>query len=69
MWPCRERPLLLVGNLTLQSKSSEVALLLRDEEAAMPCVLTEACGEGQRAVFNTAWIGSTRTHTRTRRIS
>ncbi|XP_070786024.1 CST complex subunit CTC1 [Enoplosus armatus] len=56
----RQRPLLVVGVLELPSQTSEHTLQLRDGTAAMACVVTETNEEeegGQRAVFNTAWIG------------
>ncbi|CAB1429269.1 unnamed protein product [Pleuronectes platessa] len=58
----RQRPLLLVGILELPSQMSESkqALQLRDGTAAVTCIVTETSEEeegGQRAAFNTAWIG------------
>ncbi|XP_040886923.1 CST complex subunit CTC1 isoform X2 [Toxotes jaculatrix] len=58
----RRRPLLLVGVLELPSQTSEHkhTLQLRDGAAAVSCVVTETSEEeegGQRAAFNTAWIG------------
>ncbi|XP_062301241.1 CST complex subunit CTC1 [Scomber scombrus] len=56
----RRRPLLLVGVLELPSQTSEHALQLRDATATVACVVTETSEEeegGQRAAFNTAWIG------------
>ncbi|KAM7366658.1 hypothetical protein PAMP_016077 [Pampus punctatissimus] len=56
----RRRPLLLVGMLELPSQTSEHTLQLRDGTAAVACVVTEGSEEeeeGQRAAFNTAWIG------------
>ncbi|XP_051249640.1 CST complex subunit CTC1 [Dicentrarchus labrax] len=56
----RQRPLLLVGVLELPSQTSEPALQLRDRTGAVACVVTETReeeGGGQRAAFNTAWIG------------
>ncbi|KAG7495806.1 CST complex subunit CTC1 [Solea senegalensis] len=58
----RQRPLMLVGVLELPSQTSEHkhTLQLRDGTAAVTCVVTETTGEeeaGQRAAFNTAWIG------------
>ncbi|KAE8276994.1 CST complex subunit CTC1 Conserved telomere maintenance component 1 [Larimichthys crocea] len=56
----RQRPLLLVGVLELPSQTSEQTLQLRDGTGAVACVVTETSeGEegGQRAAFNTAWIG------------
>ncbi|XP_069375009.1 CST complex subunit CTC1 isoform X2 [Paralichthys olivaceus] len=58
----RQRPLLLVGMLELPSKTSDDkhSLQLRDGTAAVTCVVTETSEEeegGQRAAFNTAWIG------------
>ncbi|XP_044197449.1 CST complex subunit CTC1 [Thunnus albacares] len=56
----RRRPLLLVGVLELPSQTSEHTLQLRDSTAAVACVVTETSEEeegGQRAAFNTAWIG------------
>ncbi|XP_041820921.1 CST complex subunit CTC1 [Chelmon rostratus] len=55
----RQRPLLLVGMLELPSHS-EHTLQLRDGTGAVACVVTETSEEeegGQRAAFNTAWIG------------
>nr|XP_046236447.1 CST complex subunit CTC1 isoform X2 [Scatophagus argus] len=55
----RRRPL-LVGLLELPSHASEHTLQLRDETGAVACVVTETSeeeGGGQRAVFNSAWIG------------
>ncbi|KAM4714208.1 CST complex subunit CTC1 isoform 3-T3 [Anableps anableps] len=57
----RPRPLLLVGVLQLPSERSEFrqTLQLRDATAAVGCVATETREDGgQRAAFNTAWIGS-----------
>ncbi|AWO97407.1 putative CST complex subunit CTC1 [Scophthalmus maximus] len=56
------RPLLLVGLLELPAQTSENkhTMQLRDGTAAVTCVVTETSGEeegGQRAAFNTAWIG------------
>ncbi|XP_047241291.1 CST complex subunit CTC1 isoform X4 [Girardinichthys multiradiatus] len=58
----RPRPLQLVGVLQLPSERSEFrqTLQLRDATAAVGCVVTETTEEedgGQRATFNTAWIG------------
>ncbi|KAM9335138.1 CST complex subunit CTC1 [Symphorus nematophorus] len=56
----RQRPLLLVGVLELPSQKSEHTLQLRDTTGAVHCVVTETSEEdegGQRAAFNTAWIG------------
>ncbi|XP_026188725.1 CST complex subunit CTC1-like isoform X1 [Mastacembelus armatus] len=58
----RRRPLLLVGVLELPSLASEhkQTLQLRDSTGAVACVVTETSEEeegGQRAAFNTAWIG------------
>uniref|UniRef100_A0A3B4U092 CST complex subunit CTC1 n=2 Tax=Seriola dumerili TaxID=41447 RepID=A0A3B4U092_SERDU len=58
----RRRPLLLVGVLELPSQTSEHkhTLQLRDGTAAVTCVVTETSEDkegGQRAAFNTAWIG------------
>ncbi|XP_062239950.1 CST complex subunit CTC1 isoform X2 [Platichthys flesus] len=58
----RQRPLLLVGILELPSQMSESehTLQLRDGTAAVTCIVTETSEEeegGQRAAFNTAWIG------------
>ncbi|KAI3375931.1 hypothetical protein L3Q82_016356, partial [Scortum barcoo] len=56
----RQRPLLLVGVLELPSLTSEHTLQLRDRTGAVACVTTETSEEeegGQRAAFNTAWIG------------
>ncbi|XP_074484534.1 CST complex subunit CTC1 isoform X1 [Sebastes fasciatus] len=56
----RPRPLLLVGVLELPSQTSQHALQLRDRTGAVVCVVTETSEEeegGQRAVYNTAWIG------------
>ncbi|XP_035986962.1 CST complex subunit CTC1 isoform X1 [Fundulus heteroclitus] len=56
----RPRPLLLVGVLQLPSERSEFrqTLQLRDATAAVGCVVTETTEDGgQRASFNTAWIG------------
>ncbi|KAI3375572.1 hypothetical protein L3Q82_003709 [Scortum barcoo] len=56
----RQRPLLLVGVLELPSLTSEHTLQLRDRTGAVACVATETSEEeegGQRAAFNTAWIG------------
>ncbi|KAI3375949.1 hypothetical protein L3Q82_016362 [Scortum barcoo] len=60
----RQRPLLLVGVLELPSLTSEHTLQLRDRTGAVACVATETSEEeegGQRAAFNTAWIGTTHT--------
>ncbi|KAM3590263.1 uncharacterized protein V6R79_006747 [Siganus canaliculatus] len=55
------RPLLLVGVLELPSPDSEsLGLILRDGTGTVSCVTTETSQEeegGQRASFNTAWIG------------
>ncbi|XP_068444509.1 CST complex subunit CTC1 isoform X2 [Clinocottus analis] len=54
------RPLLLVGVLQLPQRSGDVSLQLRDTTGAVDCVVTETREEeegGQRAAFNTAWIG------------
>ncbi|XP_038587513.1 CST complex subunit CTC1 isoform X2 [Micropterus salmoides] len=56
----RQRPLLVVGVLELPSQTSEQTLQLRDGTGAVACVVTETSEEeegGQRAAFNTAWIG------------
>ncbi|XP_061618946.1 CST complex subunit CTC1 isoform X2 [Phyllopteryx taeniolatus] len=56
----RQRPLLLVGVLELPSRTSLHTLQLRDHTGAIACVVTETTQEeagGQRAAFNTAWIG------------
>ncbi|KAL7375962.1 hypothetical protein ABVT39_027367 [Epinephelus coioides] len=56
----RRRPLLVVGVLELPSQTSEHTLQLRDRTGAVACVVTETSQEeegGQRAAFNTAWIG------------
>ncbi|XP_078101338.1 CST complex subunit CTC1 isoform X2 [Sander vitreus] len=54
----RQRPLLLVGVLELPSQKSEQSLQLRDGTGTLACVVTETSQDGgQRAVFNTAWIG------------
>ncbi|XP_060951768.1 CST complex subunit CTC1 [Limanda limanda] len=58
----RQRPLLLVGILELPSQISESkhTVQLRDGTAAVTCIVTETSEEeegGQRAAFNTAWIG------------
>ncbi|XP_034020143.1 CST complex subunit CTC1-like [Thalassophryne amazonica] len=56
----RRRPLLLVGVLALPSQTCEHTLRLRDHTGAMACVVTETSEEedgGQRATFNTAWLG------------
>ncbi|XP_037832541.1 CST complex subunit CTC1 [Kryptolebias marmoratus] len=58
----RLRPLLLVGVLQLPSQTSQFkqTLQLRDATGAVGCVVTETsedAGGGQRASFNTAWIG------------
>ncbi|XP_073332264.1 CST complex subunit CTC1 [Pagrus major] len=56
----RRRPLLLVGVLELPSQTSEQTLQLRDGTGAVACIVTETREEdegGQRAAFNTAWIG------------
>ncbi|XP_038134059.1 CST complex subunit CTC1 isoform X3 [Cyprinodon tularosa] len=58
----RPRPLLLVGVLQLPSQRSAFrqTLQLRDATSAVGCVVTETAEEedgGQRASFNTAWIG------------
>uniref|UniRef100_A0A8C3A520 CST complex subunit CTC1 n=1 Tax=Cyclopterus lumpus TaxID=8103 RepID=A0A8C3A520_CYCLU len=61
------RPLLVVGVLELPSQTSscDLTLHLRDTTGAVACVVTETSEEeegGQRAAFNTAWLG---THTQT----
>lgn len=58
----RRRPLLLVGVLELSSLTSEHkhTLQIRDSTGAVACVVTETSEEeegGQRAAFNTAWLG------------
>ncbi|XP_077962021.1 CST complex subunit CTC1 isoform X1 [Gasterosteus aculeatus] len=51
------RPL-LVGLLELPTQTSEPTVQLRDATGAVACVVTETSREGgQRAAFNTAWIG------------
>ncbi|XP_037333826.2 CST complex subunit CTC1 isoform X2 [Pungitius pungitius] len=52
------RPLLLVGMLELPTQTSEPTLQLRDATGAVACVVTETSPDGgQRAAFNSAWIG------------
>ncbi|XP_034413182.1 CST complex subunit CTC1 isoform X2 [Cyclopterus lumpus] len=56
------RPLLVVGVLELPSQTSscDLTLHLRDTTGAVACVVTETSEEeegGQRAAFNTAWLG------------
>lgn len=56
----RRRPLLLVGVMELPSQTSELkqSLQLRDATGAVACAVTENDEEGgQRASFNSAWIG------------
>ena len=45
--------------------SSPHTLQLRDGTGCVACVVTEPHEDRQRAVFNSAWIGNTHTHTRT----
>ncbi|CAI5657300.1 unnamed protein product [Oreochromis niloticus] len=66
----RQRPLLLVGVLELPSQTSEFkhSMQLRDATGAAACVLTESSEEeegAQRAVFNSAWIGTMHAHRHT----
>lgn len=65
----RQRPLLLVGVLELPSQTSEFkhSMQLRDAAGAAACVLTESSEEegAQRAVFNSAWIGTMHAHRHT----
>lgn len=68
----RQRPLLLVGVLELPSQTSEFkhSMQLRDAAGAAACVLTESSEEeegAQRAVFNSAWIGTMHAHRHTHR--
>ncbi|XP_023117926.1 CST complex subunit CTC1 isoform X1 [Amphiprion ocellaris] len=58
----RRRPLLLVGVLDFPSQMSELkqTLQLRDATGGVACVATETSEDdsgGQRASYNTAWIG------------
>ncbi|XP_068569112.1 CST complex subunit CTC1-like isoform X3 [Cebidichthys violaceus] len=56
----RQRPLLVVGVLELPSETTDQTLQLRDGTGGVACVVTETREEeegGQRAAFNTAWIG------------